>query len=72
LAAICTAPTGSFPNESPSDVGAEVKFRPDVGLVVAVVELERALVLPGGVPVGTMPAPYDFTWAFVLREQLVG
>jgi hypothetical protein len=70
LAAICTAPTGSFPNESLSDVGAEVKFRPDVGLVVAVVELERALVLRGGVPVGKMPAPYDFTWAFVLREQL--
>ena len=35
-------------------VGAEVKFRPDVGLVVAVVELERALVLRGGGPLGIL------------------
>jgi hypothetical protein len=34
-----------------------------------VVEPGRALVLRGGVPMGTAPPPYDFTWAFVLQEQ---
>ncbi len=29
----------------------------------------EALVLRGGVPMGTVPPPYDFTWAFVVREQ---
>jgi hypothetical protein len=51
------------------DVGAELKLHPEVGLVVAVVETGRALVLRGGVPIGKMPAPYDFTWAFVVCEQ---
>jgi hypothetical protein len=51
------------------DVGAEVRLHPEVGLVVAVVEAGRALVLRGGVPIGKIPAPYDFTWAFVVREQ---
>ena len=51
------------------DVGGEVKLHPDVGLVVVHVEPGRALVLRGGIPMGKMPAPYDFTWAFVLREQ---
>jgi hypothetical protein len=51
------------------DVGAEVKLHPEVGLVVAMVESGRALVLRGGVPMGSMPAPYDFTWAFVVLER---
>lgn len=51
------------------DEGAELKLHPQVGLVVAVVEPGRALVLRGGVPIGKMPAPYDFTWAFVVHEQ---
>jgi hypothetical protein len=51
------------------DVGAEVKLHPEVGLVVALVEPGRALVLRGGVPMGRIPAPYDFTWAFVIRER---
>jgi hypothetical protein len=51
------------------DVGAEVKLHPEVGLIVAVVQPGRALVLRGGVPVGKTPPPYDFTWAFVLRDQ---
>jgi hypothetical protein len=50
-------------------VGDQVKLHPEVGLGVAVVEEGRALVLRGGVPMGTMPPPYDTTWAFVLREQ---
>lgn len=54
------------------DVGAEVKLHPEVGLVVATVEPRRASVLRGGVPIGKMPAPYDFTWAFVVCEQSDG
>jgi hypothetical protein len=50
-------------------IGDQVKLHPEVGLDVAVVEPGRALVLRGGVPIGTAPPPYDFTWAFVLREQ---
>jgi hypothetical protein len=50
-------------------VGDQVKLHPEVGLGVAVVEQGRALVLRGGVPMGTVPPPYDFTWAFVLGEQ---
>ena len=53
----------------PIVVGDVVKLHPDVALVVAVVEPGRALVLRGGVPIGKTPAPYDFTWAFILREQ---
>jgi hypothetical protein len=54
------------------DVGDAVNLHPDVGLIVAVVEPGRALVLRGGVPVGRTPPPYDFTWAFVLRDQTDG
>jgi hypothetical protein len=36
------------------------------------VEPGRALVLRGGVPIGRTPPPYDFTWAFVLRDQADG
>jgi hypothetical protein len=50
-------------------VGDEVKLHPDVALRVVGVEPGRSLVLRGGVPMGNTPPPYDFTWAFVLREQ---
>jgi hypothetical protein len=40
-----------------------------VALDVAIVEPGRALVLRGGVPMGTVPPPYDTTWAFVVHEQ---
>jgi hypothetical protein len=53
-------------------VGDAVHVHPEVGLVVAVVEPGRALVLRGGVPIGRTPPPYDFTWAFVLRDQADG
>src|SRR5512132_2606280 len=53
-------------------VGDQVKLHPEVGLGVAVVEPGRALVLRGGVPMGAVPPPYDFTWAFVLRERPEG
>ena len=49
--------------------GDQVKLAPEVGLGVSVVEPGRALVLRGGVPMGEVPPPYDFTWAFVLRQQ---
>jgi hypothetical protein len=54
------------------DVGDQVNLHPEVGLIVAVVEPGRALVLRGGVPVGRMPPPYDFSWAFVLRDRADG
>jgi hypothetical protein len=50
-------------------VGDQVKLAPEVGLGVTVVEPGRALVLRGGVPMGAVPPPYDFTWAFVLHQQ---
>jgi hypothetical protein len=50
-------------------VGDQVKLHPAIGLAVTAVERGRALVLRGGVPMGPVPAPYDCTWAFVMREQ---
>ena len=54
------------------NVGDQVNLHPEVGLDVAVVEPGRALVLRGGVPMGAVAPPYDFTWAFVLQEQPEG
>jgi hypothetical protein len=54
------------------DVGDAIHLHPEVSLVVALVEPGAALVLRGGVPIGRMPPPYDFTWAFVLRDQADG
>jgi hypothetical protein len=53
-------------------VGDAVRLHPELGLIMAVVEPGRALVLRGGVPIGRTPSPYDFTWAFVLRDQADG
>ncbi len=50
-------------------VGADVNLHPDVVLTAALIEPGRALVLRGAVPVGRVPAPYDFTWAFALRGR---
>jgi hypothetical protein len=47
----------------------QVKFAPEVGLVVALVERGRSLVLRGGIPIGNTAPPYDFTWAFTLRDD---
>ena len=49
--------------------GDEVKLAPEVGVDVAAVEPGRSLVLRGGVPMGKTPPPYDFTWAYALRER---
>jgi hypothetical protein len=48
-------------------VGDEVRLAPKAALEVALVEPGHALVLRGSVPLGSTP-PFDFTWAFVLRE----
>jgi hypothetical protein len=53
-------------------VGDEVKLHPEVGLRVALVHPGAALVLRGGIPMGPVAPPYDFTWAFVVRAQSDG
>ena len=50
-------------------VGDEVRLAPEVGLVVALLERGRSLVLRGGITMGKTAPPYDFTWAFALRDQ---
>jgi len=50
------------------EVGDEIRLAPELGLVVASVEPGRSLVLRGGVAVGRMAPPYDFTWEFTLRD----
>jgi hypothetical protein len=50
-------------------VGDDVMLAPGLGLVVASVERDRSLVLHGGIPLGNTAPPYDFTWAFALRNQ---
>ena len=50
-------------------IGDKVKLAPAVGLDVAALEPGRSLVLRGGVPMGNAPPPYDFTWAWVLRDE---
>jgi hypothetical protein len=49
-------------------VGDQVRFAPEIGLAVASVEQGRSLVLRGGIPIGNAPPPYDFTWAFTVRD----
>jgi hypothetical protein len=49
-------------------VGDEVKLAPGVGLVVTLLEPGRSLVVRGGIPMGNTAPPYDFTWAFTLRD----
>jgi hypothetical protein len=50
-------------------VGSEVRLHPEIGLRVAELLPGTAMVLRGGVPRGRIPPPYDFTWAFVVRER---
>lgn len=55
-------------------VGDEVKLAPSVALRVVAFEEGRHFVLRGAVAAdGTnAPAPYDFTWAFVLTDDATG
>ena len=50
-------------------IGDEIKLAPAVGLEVTALEPGRSLVLRGGVPMGNTSPPYDFTWAWVLRDE---
>ena len=50
------------------EVGDEVRLAPEVRLGVAVLDPGRTLVVRGGVPIGKRSPPYDFTWAFILRD----
>ncbi len=51
------------------EMGAEVNLAPEVPLVVAALYGGEALVLQGGVQMGSAAPPYDFTWAFVVKES---
>jgi hypothetical protein len=53
-------------------VGDPFRLHPDVALEVRRVDPGRSLVVGGGVTMGATPPPYDFSWAFVLREQADG
>jgi hypothetical protein len=50
-------------------VGDEVRLHPEIGLRVALLDSGVALVLRGGIPMGSVSPPYDFTWAFIVRAQ---
>jgi hypothetical protein len=50
-------------------IGDEVRLAPEVRLVVSSVEPRRSLVLRGGIRMGNVAPPYDFTWAFALRDE---
>jgi hypothetical protein len=50
-------------------VGDEVLLGPEFGYDVAFLEPGRSLVLRGGFPMENVAAPYDSTWAFVLRAE---
>jgi hypothetical protein len=54
------------------EAGGQIRLAPEVPLQVAAVEPGRSIVLRGGVPMGNVAAPYDFTWAFVLIPQTDG
>ncbi|MEP6642212.1 MAG: SRPBCC family protein [Gaiellales bacterium] len=50
-------------------IGDTVNLYPEGPLVVAALEMGRSLVIRGGVRMGAIPPPYDFTWAFVLDDE---
>jgi hypothetical protein len=50
-------------------VGDEVRLAPKAGLAVAFLDRGRSFVLRGGIPMGDTAPPYDFIWAFVLRDE---
>lgn len=54
------------------DVGDQVRLHPDIALTAALVDPGRAMVLRGGIPMGKIPVPYDFTWAFVVSTGPAG
>jgi hypothetical protein len=57
-----------LPQYQAVDVGDDFRLHPRVALKVALLDPGNALVVQGGVPLGTAAPPYDFTWAFVLNK----
>lgn len=53
-------------------VGDEVRLAPQLSLNIATLNPGRSLVLRGGIPIGNSAPPYDFTWAFTLRDEPYG
>lgn len=51
------------------EVSDAFRLHPEVRLEVVDVRAGRWLVVRGGVRMGNVPPPCDFTWAFVLRES---
>jgi hypothetical protein len=49
-------------------VGDIVRLAPEVSLTVTALVQGRALVLSGGIRVGSLAPPYDFTWSFVIQD----
>jgi hypothetical protein len=49
-------------------IGDEVRLAPEMPLTVATADPGHALVLTGGIMMGTVPSPWTFGWAFVLRD----
>ncbi len=56
-----------LPEHQSVGVGTTIRLAAEVPLTVVLARPDRALVLQGSVPMGQAPAPYDFTWAFVLN-----
>jgi hypothetical protein len=52
--------------------GDQVRLAPQLALDVARVDPGTALVLRGGIPMGSTTPPFDFSWAFVLQEKADG
>jgi hypothetical protein len=50
-------------------VGGQVRLAPEMAMTVAVAEPGRTLVLRAAAQLGSFAAPFDSTWAFVLREE---
>jgi hypothetical protein len=48
--------------------GDDVRLAPQLSLFIASLDPGRSLILRGGIPIGNSPPPYDFTWAFTLRD----
>jgi hypothetical protein len=57
-----------LPQYQSVEVGDDFRLHPQVTLKVALLDSGSALVVQGGVPLGTAAPPYDFTWAFVLDK----
>lgn len=62
-APIASCPTGRTSSRRRNQTRSGARSR------VALLERRRSLVLGGGIPMGNTTPPYDFTWAFALRDQ---